>query len=57
MTFWRSSPGKLSISSFGSGRGAAYDLRGGGVHLGPNDFPVLGNSFRVFSPKIPCSIA
>jgi len=24
---------------------------------GPNDFPVLGNTFPVFSPKIPCSIA
>src|ERR1700688_2533541 len=29
---------------------------GGGAHLGPNDFPVLGNRFPVFSPKIPCSI-
>jgi hypothetical protein len=33
-------------------------LRAGeGPHLGPKDFPVLGNSFPVFSPKIPCSIA
>ena len=24
--------------------------------MGPNDFPVLGGSFPVFSPNIPCSI-
>jgi hypothetical protein len=34
----------------------ALRVRGRG-HLEPNDFPVLGNSFPVFSPKIRCSIA
>jgi hypothetical protein len=44
------------VARIGTRIALALRVRGRG-HLEPNDFPVLGNSFPVFSPKIPCSMA